>query len=110
MTTFNRDVAKGARFGFYLMQFVMGCIFWIAAAGGWFIMSEAIYGAAVAWPAEWWAAGMGLPATVYLSALFINGSRSWTPYVRAIVGVWMMLYYSAFVALGFPSAGVLLGV
>lgn len=87
MTTFNRDIAKGARFGFYMMQFMMGCVFWISAASGHFIMSEVVYGAAVAWPAEWWAGLMMVPAGVYLAALFINGKNRSTPYVRAIVGV-----------------------
>lgn len=102
----NRDMTKGARFSFYGFQFLMGCGFWISAALDYFSMSEAVYGAAVAWRAEWWAAAMAGPATVYLVALIINGNAPSTPYVRALVGVWMMLYYTAFVVLGFPTAGI----
>ena len=102
----NRDMAKGARFSFYGMQFLMGCVFWIASVTNVFIMSEEVYGAAVAWPSEWWAGGMMGPAALYLIALFINGRRWWTAYVRMTIGAWMMLYYSAFVALGFPSCGL----
>lgn len=102
----NRDMTKGARFSFYGFQFLMGCGFWISAALGYFSMSEVVYGAAVAWRAELWAAAMAGPATVYLVALIINGNAPWTPYVRALVGVWMMLYYTAFVVLGFPTAGI----
>lgn len=102
----RREMAKGARFSFYGMLMFMGLMFWVAAAGGWFHMSEEVYGAAVTWPSEIWAAGMLLPSSTYLMMLFINGKRWWTVYVRLAIGVLMMVYFSAFIVLGFPSAGV----
>ena len=102
----NRDMTKGARFSFYGMQLLMGCVFWLTAVADIFQMSDLVYGSAVAYPAEYWAGLMMFPATVYLAALFINGRRWWTVYIRIAMGIWMMLYYSAFVVLAYPSAGV----
>ena len=99
-------MSKGARFSFYGHILGMGLMFWVATAGGWFRMQESVYGSAVTWPAEWWAAGMMCPAAVYLMMLFINGQRWWSVYVRLSIGAFMMVYFSAFVVLGFPTAGI----
>lgn len=101
----SRDMSKGARFSFYGMMFVMGVVFWIAAQAGFFRMSQEVYGDAVNLPAKWWAAAMLFPSTAYLVALFINGRRWWTPHIRLTVGVWMALYFSAFVASALPASG-----
>lgn len=102
----NRDMTKGARFSFYGMQLILGSVFWTAASSGHFVMSEEVYGRAVDWPAKWWALAMLFPAATYLAALFVNGRRRWTPYIRVVAGCWMLLYYSTFIAFGLPSAGV----
>ncbi len=100
-----RDMTKGARFGFYGMLFLMGAVFWIATKAGHFSMSEDVYGEAVALPAALWAGAMLFPSAIYLGALFINGNRWWTPYVRVSCGGWMMLYFSAFVVFAWPASG-----
>lgn len=101
----NRDMTKGARFGFYLMLFVMGCVFWIASVAGHFSMSADVYGQAVELPAELWAGAMLFPSAAYLMALFINGRRRWTAPVRIAVGIFMMLYFSLFIVAALPAAG-----
>lgn len=101
----NRDMTKGARFGFYGMLFLMGCVFWVASVTGHFNMPPEVYGDAVELPSEIWAGAMLFPSALYLSALFINGRRSWTAPGRMMVGVWMMFYFSTFVASALPASG-----
>lgn len=101
----NRDMAKGARFGFYTMLFGMGAVFWITAKLGYFSMSEDVYGRAVDYPAVWWALAMLLPSSTYLMALFINGRRWWTAPTRITIDVLMMFYFSMFVAYALPASG-----
>ena len=101
----NRDMTKGARFSFYGMLFLMGCVFWIASVSGHFKMSEEVYGAAVQLPSEVWAGAMLFPSALYLAGLFINGRRRWTAPARIAVGVWMMFYFSSFVASALPASG-----
>lgn len=98
-------MTKGARFSFYGMLFLMGGVFWIAAATGHFVMSPEVYGQAVELPAELWAGGMLFPSFFYLIALFINGSRSWTAPLRIAIGLAMMTYFSAFVVSALPASG-----
>ena len=102
----NRDMTKGARFFFYFLLFLMGGAFWIAAKTGHFHMSEAVYGAAVKYPAVWWALAMLAPSSAYLAALFINGRRWWTAPTRIMIAAWMMTYFASFVVAALPSAGV----
>ncbi|UNY40297.1 hypothetical protein KLEP181_gp27 [Paracoccus phage vB_PmaP_KLEP18-1] len=101
----NRDMTKGARFSFYLMLFLMGCVFWIASTTGHFKMSPEVYGRAVDLPSELWAGAMLFPSAVYLIALFINGRRRWTAPLRMVLGAFLMLYFSSFVASALPASG-----
>jgi len=101
----TREMTKGARFSFYLMLFIMGCVFWVASVTGWFTMSPEVYGRAVDLPSELWAGAMLGPSAVYLVALFINGRRAWTAPLRMMLGVFMMMYFSSFVASALPAAG-----
>ena len=100
-----RDMTKGARFSFYGMLFLLGAVFWIATKAGHFSMSEAVYGRAVDLPAALWAGCMLFPAAVYLIALFVNGRRWWTVYLRLLIGAGVMFYFSAFVVFALPASG-----
>lgn len=101
----TRDMTKGARFSYYLMLFLMGCMFWLATMIGHFDMYPALYGWAAEYPSELWAGAMLFPSAVYLMALFINGRRWWTAPLRCVMGVCMMLYFSSFVASAAPAEG-----
>lgn len=101
----NRDMAKGARFGFYMMLMFMGATFWVATKTGHFKMSEDVYGRAVDYPAVIWAGLMLFPSAVYLMALFINGRRWWTAPIRVLIGLFMAVYFSAFIAMALPASG-----
>lgn len=102
----TRDFTKGARAAFYLMLFVMGSAFWVSTELGHFVMSAEVYGHdVIRLPAELWAACMMVPAGVYLIALYINGKRFWTPYVRLLCGFITASYFSLFVVSAWPAAG-----
>lgn len=102
----TREFTKGARAAFYTMLMLMGCMFWIASTTGHFRMSEDVYGAKVLhFPSEYWAIGMLAPSTAYMAALWINGRKGWTPYVRLTCGFLTASYFSAFVWSAWPAAG-----
>lgn len=101
----TRDMTKGARFSYYLMLFMAGCMFWLATKTGHFSMYAPIYGWVADYPAEWWAGAMLFPSALYLMALFINGRRWWTAPMRCAVGISIMLYFSSFVSSALPAVG-----
>ena len=102
----TRDFTKGARTSFYAMLLAMGTLFWIFSITGHFTMSEDVYGPDVlALPSELWAGGMMFPAWLYLVALYINGRRWWTPYIRLSCGFFVCFYFSLFVVSAWPASG-----
>lgn len=102
----TREFTKGARAAFYTMLMFMGTMFWAAASTGSFVMSETVYGAAVVhYPSEFWAISMLMPSAVYIAALWINGRKRWSPYVRLFCGFLMASYFSTFVWSAWPAAG-----
>lgn len=101
----TREMTKGARFSYYLMLFMMGCVFWLATMTGHFSMYAPVYGWAAHYPAELWAGAMLFPSAIYLIALFINGRRWWTAPLRCVMGIFIMLYFSSFVASALPAIG-----
>lgn len=102
----TRDFTKGARTSFYAMLVVMGSILWVAATTEHFTMSEDVYGPdVIAIPAELWAGAMMFPAWLYLVALYINGRRWWSVYVRLACGFFTSFYFSLFIVSAWPAAG-----
>lgn len=102
----TRDFTKGARAAFYTMLMFMGAMFWAAASTNNFVMSEEVYGEKVLhFPSEYWALAMLIPSAVYMAALWINGRKCWTPYVRLTCGFLTASYFSAFVWSAWPAAG-----
>lgn len=100
-----RAMTKGARFGFYVMLFLMGCAFWIATVTGHFTMYGPVYGWVSGHRSEVWAAGMLFPSAIYLTALFINGRRAWTAPMRCAMDMWMIVYFGVFVTSAVPVVG-----
>lgn len=102
----TRDFTKGMRTAFYAMLLTMGIFFWMATETDNFYMSPEVYGDdAVQLPAELWAFCMMIPASLYLLALYINGRRCWTPYMRIACGFFMSSYFWVFVYSAWPAAG-----
>lgn len=94
----NRSFWKGVRAALWTVFLFAGGIFWIAANSGGFAMSEAVYGPdVIEIPAEIWAGMLFLPSVCYLTALYINGRRWWTPLVRLAAGFVVAVKFSAFV-------------